>query len=149
MRISDWSSDVCSSDLRDIGKLTCKSYGLQAAHIAQIGRRGLKHAKTAVNLSHTAQDQTIIVRFSGDGAIAQACLFHCFVDEQPQMIALAETDKRIFDDIAGLNMRPLRQIMILGDEQSQWLMPDQIRLDRKSNRLNSSHSCASRMTSSD
>src|SRR3546814_5715677 len=43
------------------------------------------------------------------------------------MIALAETDKRIFDDIAGLNMRPLRQIMILGDEQSQWLMPDQIR----------------------
>src|SRR3546814_18620981 len=98
---------------------TFKSYGLQAAHIAQIGRRGLKHAKTAVNLSHTAQDQTIIVRFSGDGAIAQACLFHCFVDEQPQMIALAETDKRIFDDIAGLNMRPPRQIMILGHEQSQ------------------------------
>src|SRR3546814_8009654 len=79
---------------RDIGKLTCKSYGLQAAHIAQIGRRGLKHAKTAVNLSHTAQDQTIVVRFSGDVAIAQACMFHCFVDEQPKIIALAETEDR-------------------------------------------------------
>src|SRR3546814_13591124 len=68
---------------RDIGKLTCKSYGLQAAPIAQIGRRGLKHEKTAVNLSHTAQDQTIIVRFSGDGAIAPAFLFLCFVAVAP------------------------------------------------------------------
>src|SRR3546814_20004281 len=134
MRISDWSSDVCSSDLparlvqpcdecflqrrkqlddnrvippgrangtahRDIGKLTCKSYGLQAAHIAQIAPRGLKHAKPAVNLSHTAQAQTIILRFSGDGSTAQACLLHYFVDAPPQLIAPPTPDPRLFDNL--------------------------------------------------
>src|SRR3546814_14270233 len=68
---------------RDIGKLTCKSYGMQAAHIAQIGRRGPKHVKTAANLSHTAKEQTITVRVSGVGAIDTDCLLHGLVEATP------------------------------------------------------------------
>src|SRR3546814_2294457 len=42
MRISDWSSDVCSSDLVEAGDLAGRGAGDAVGHVGQLPRRGAK-----------------------------------------------------------------------------------------------------------
>src|SRR3546814_10050494 len=103
MRISDWSSDVCSSDLNaalDLGGGSRIGFGVLGAR--QFCDDGVEHLLVA---DQGGQHDRVLPANAHVGA-----------GEVPQHIDLGAADGK--------------------------------RLDRKSTRLNSSHSCASRMPSS-
>src|SRR3546814_1462574 len=102
MRISDWSSDVCSSDL------------LEATAHVMFG--GITHPP-AVELAELLVE------------IAPAGLEHVFFADSGS-VAVEVAIKMALQHARGTGR------------------PDRTRLDRKSTRLNSSHSCASPMPSS-
>src|SRR3546814_6926504 len=119
MRISDWSSDVCSSDLR------------RAVFLLQLGRGERSFDKLRTNGRWVSSglaarlDQRRSERLGRRLAAPQHELEH-------RIKAFAFVD-RAFDQRLGQVEREPR---IGADE------------DRKSTRLNSSHQCASRMPSS-
>src|SRR3546814_3692676 len=113
MRISDWSSDVCSSDLPcQIEHLRAASAGRCRAGIALLQGVGhIEDHRQACHLLHDAEaehvDDQIVVAEAG-AAIAEDDLF---------VAGFAE----LLDDVADL------------------ARAEELRLDRKSTRLNSSH----------
>src|SRR3546814_1836411 len=113
MRISDWSSDVCSSDLLGIvGRI---DEGAPDDDAVVRAKRGGKHVG-ALGMA------AVIVAGAG-------LAFRIGLDEEA-----AEIGNRGVD-LVGLGAPPCGDVRIE-------------RIDRKSTRLNSSHSCASRMQSS-
>src|SRR3546814_1614444 len=109
MRISDWSSDVCSSDLQVMMTALPPHSAFRAS-----GWRALFHLLLTI---------AAMVAVAARPAMAQSILRD------------AETEA-LFQDM----MDPL--LVAAG------LRPGQVQVDRKSTRLNSSHSCANRMPSS-
>src|SRR3546814_2536604 len=112
MRISDWSSDVCSSDLFwlgiDLGALGQHQVGDALIQVGLLRARLHDHATIEHGLARPETDATeiLVAGAMGGGVI--------------DLVLVVEMHTRV------------------GGEQS----------DRKSTRLNSSHSCASRMPSS-
>src|SRR3546814_5121089 len=104
MRISDWSSDVCSSDL--------------------IGELLLRYRKVAFDEARGA-DRKAIMNFADQ------------VGEPRERVAPPDVEQPFAAD------RRLDQYVDDDRARQRWPRPD-----RKSTRLNSSHSCASRMPSS-
>src|SRR3546814_7922092 len=111
MRISDWSSDVCSSDL------------FLRPHRASFRLVGIEQARFLHNLPTRFQHIDLPVCFIFDGLHDEANGVH--------VLCLGARSERI----AGLALRPV-------DVSAHGA------LDRKSNRLTSSHYCQSRLTSS-
>src|SRR3546814_7036635 len=115
MRISDWSSDVCSSDLIDADKLTAaigsdgKSIPLEAAY-----EHSLQYAPSIA-------DNTRASLSNGLAALAHS-----------------EYGQLVLASLPGLSSDSARKIGEAYETLGE---------DRKSTRLNSSHSCASRMPS--
>src|SRR3546814_5204675 len=108
MLISDWSSDVCSSDLIPIlfpeeKRGDARLLGIARAMAADTG------ADTFL-----AQQRAIMAR----------------IDSRPQLGEIAVPTLLVWGEKDGITSRAHH---------------DEIREDRKSTRLNSSHSCASRM----
>src|SRR3546814_3146673 len=130
MRISDWSSDVCSSDLVD--------YWLKVEDRLNRELAIDKTLHTPVNfIVHTIQEVN-------DG-LAHGRYF--FMDVAKDGIALYE-----FDDKELHTPRPKtpQQALDMAREYFDSYFPAAMQSfegDRKSPRLNSSHSCASRMPS--
>src|SRR3546814_9123922 len=107
MRISDWSSDVCSSDLDKPGAAIAQAAALLGEHLQ------------AVHVGYCEADSAGRLALLHDWAAA---------DLPPAS-----------DDLT---------IAHFGEGLAQPLSKGQAVRDRKSTRLNSSHSCASRMPSS-
>src|SRR3546814_5370841 len=111
MRISDWSSDVCSSDLPDV------EWPFHAPYVEAINR--LKRERNAVVLAHNYQTPEI---------------FHCVSDFVGDSLALARQAARADADVivmAGVHFMA---------ETAKLLNPGKtVLIDRKSTRLNSSH----------
>src|SRR3546814_8602598 len=120
MRISDWSSDVCSSDLGDVvvlGRTTRLGCDLDGKSLLAFGKSAGGHGYEERSMSEDltqASDAALVVAIG-----------------RWRQDALAEAYRRHAGAVYGLAVR------VLAD-----------RADRKSPRLNSSHSCASRMPSS-
>src|SRR3546814_8685654 len=118
MRISDWSSDVCSSDLHCVIDLAT---GSQASAVASTTvRYGTPTAAEMDAYLATEEPLAVAGGFTIDGYAAP------FVDG-------IDGDH---GTVLGLSLPLLRRLLA------------EIGLDRKSTRLNSSPSCASRMPSS-
>src|SRR3546814_8195119 len=123
MRISDWSSDVCSSDL------------LRAAFM---------------------QDETPPACRDCGGLVKQATI--SFGQAMPQDAMLCAQNATLAADLflaigSSLVVYPAAGFPILAKQNGTSLAilnrdPTDLDPDRKSTRLNSSHSCASRMPSS-
>src|SRR3546814_5711778 len=120
MRISDWSSDVCSSDLL-ARTLLAKTAFQQVRNTVLGGSPGRR--------PRSAEVPMIIERFDRHTLGRLATELH----RQAQDIAEA-SDVSFADQRAA---HPGPENLLKGGRQ-----------DRKSTRLNSSHSCASRMPSS-
>src|SRR3546814_5955648 len=130
MRSSDWSSDVCSSDLNAIA----------GDHSQADARFSLNPASTLdnrVNIAHWEQINVPMLTIDEVMSHRQA------------------TGKTFFKiDTQGFELQVLRGMEACLSSNVDWVLkmefaPDWLSSqDRKSTRLNSSHSCASRMPSS-
>src|SRR3546814_5682323 len=134
MRISDWSSDVCSSDLRSTdydGRFEIPTFEEILTLLAEVNRTRdkpvgvypeTKHPSyfASIGLPHEAPLLALLGRFGYRGRTA------------PVFIQSFEVGNLI--DLRAKIDLPLIQFMDAAD--------------RKSTRLNSRHSCASRMPSS-
>src|SRR3546814_6210661 len=97
MRISDWSSDVCSSDLdgelfaaaKSCGVLNSRSAAQQIDHWARIGRE----LESSANLSH----RDIQAVLAGDGSYDR-------LQEREQAIVRATWDEQIAQRIGSVNL---------------------------------------------
>src|SRR3546814_3210492 len=117
MRISDWSSDVCSSDLR---RRTTEA----VMAIPLTGRRLNVGSDTALPLHAGVQLVALGVRQGG--------------------VALAEVGALlVVQDAALLGLIASGQCQQQAGRDDRCKLPKTHCLDRKSTRLNSSHSCAS------
>src|SRR3546814_7241422 len=116
MRISDWSSDVCSSDLRRGSRRA----GADPRLLAADRREALHQAVAARDAA-----QPHLLRRDGHGDLLRLRERHPDAPQQPSGVRADPPDEPAVADVG-----PVR------------------REDRKSTRLNSSHACASRMTSS-
>src|SRR3546814_5542007 len=138
MRISDWSSDVCSSDLGQDGDL---GVDVDAGGVAGLVRAILRHAHVA---DAYADDPAAVVvqRFCGGEAGIDLDAQGFGLRRQPRAHR-AEAD----DEVALVvhTRRHDRRLVAAGFREE----PELVAGDRKSTRLNSSHQCASRMPSSD
>src|SRR3546814_5192201 len=125
MRISDWSSDVCSSDLRGnyIEVRSDDVFERQPWALLEIFRLLQQHPKIE---GIRAQTLRLILR---DGKLLD--------DAVRQSVQARTLFIGMFREGRGLtrNLRRMNRYNVLGQ-------------DRTSTRLNSSHSCASRMPSS-
>src|SRR3546814_3720707 len=126
MRISDWSSDVCSSDLRRDHRLACRLDHIEqrveigaARGLAEFADVGAGDEGAAVAAQHDRLDAIV-----GERGLEMLL-------EAPADVPRQRVDGRIVDDddgdVAGLLHRDA---------------------DRKSTSLNSSHYCAPRSPSS-
>src|SRR3546814_5075951 len=143
MRISDWSSDVCSSDLRGERQRLFAA----PAEDERIAPLQPQHAPVPAGLAD--QPSMDVVLSGGRPARALAD-----VDEQRVRTRCGQdivADQRVVEDDVRRLDRPQRQqrqkprVARAGADQ-----PDRARQeigDRKSTRLNSSHQCAPRMPS--
>src|SRR3546814_3380034 len=135
MRISDWSSDVCSSDLdqHQIGPVTL------------LPLRILLLRTSEAAFQHFAHHRKIVARH---------CL--CPFDVELAIGVFAETLRPRHNHgaqrVGALNMAVVVNLDTVRrpvqSEQVRHVAQDLALGDRKSTRLNSSHSCASRMPSS-
>src|SRR3546814_10418988 len=120
MRISDWSSDVCSSDLIADGKASQALYD----RIAELGGKPLMW-KTGHSLIKSKMKEI-------HAPLAGEMSGHIFFAQ----------DYYGYDDALYAAVRLLRAVRELGGSLTA------LKADRKSTRLNSSHKCTSRMPSS-
>src|SRR3546814_2444954 len=121
MRISDWSSDVCSSDL-DAGR------GMKHGFPVQRGRIHRVLAFRADMAGQIEVDAGAPAGFGFDADFALALMHEA-------------------ENLAEAEARPLAH-RVGGEEGFEHAGEDFGRPDRKSTRLNSSHQCSPRMPSS-
>src|SRR3546814_10789752 len=162
MRISDWSSDVCASDLRPRGRriddakvemrIERGKIGINvsqrarivgivfAAHAVRIDREaGKAGRRNIVRLEQRLTRAKALEVGEGIGCIALPVQ----VEEQHTMPGISQHPRQVTSDnrLAGAAL-----LHINGNGLPA--LPTPIRLvDRKSKRSNSSHYCATRMTS--
>src|SRR3546814_2212355 len=122
MRISDWSSDVCSSDLA--------AGGLAALEFLAVPRRATALLEAVRIVEHVVDDAKGFVLIGVSGFAARLCLGYGV--------------RRIGD--VGRNVVGVRRAV--SDARRIEFHARSRATERKSTRLNSSHSCASRMQSS-
>src|SRR3546814_8947147 len=151
MRISDWSSDVCSSDLRSGGRLlfcpeaVAEVRGVE--HLVPALERLLARAirleqglepSQRVRALVSLETRLRVVRAVGDGVALGARM----VDHEIPVQTVADRLHRVVK-------RPVLaggvRLVAFRDELRD---PEPVQEDRKSPRLNSSHYCATRMPSS-
>src|SRR3546814_6755855 len=106
MRISDWSSDVCSSDLS-----------------AMVNGRGWSNQVSIVSLTSSNSQ----------------------FPERPEQDRLLRMDA-VFGFVPHARLRPVdhRIDHLVAPVRGQAMEENRVALDRKSTRMNTSHSCASR-----
>src|SRR3546814_1375105 len=127
MRIRDWSSGVCSSDLA----LIAEPVGIR--HRLQCGQR----VRLAIReMRIVADNPELRIALSRDQTV------EAFPDEVPFVRCLAVFDQLLAEPRLGFQFAALLAIQLAVQHVLQR------ESDRKSTRLNSSHSCASRMPSS-
>src|SRR3546814_3520516 len=116
MRISDWSSDVCSSDLLEIARIAAPECFLRGFDHMRAGRQSLPHYR--VDLGFAAE----IVAYREFGRAAAGFAY-----------------ARVMGDAAAFEERKLEPALKIeeGDGAMCEFPPDNA--DRKSTRLNSSH----------
>src|SRR3546814_2595295 len=122
MRISDWSSDVCSSDLAS-GRVVATSNPRQFPRVAK------------ASVARTQWFSAAMQSATGDDYIVDDITQSASHDNKA--VAIYAAAVRSGGEIHGA---PLGVLGVVFDWDKQG--------DRKSTRLNSSHSCASRMPSS-
>src|SRR3546814_10582288 len=135
MRISDWSSDVCSSDLVRGGEadaVDAVDLGDGADQQAQVGHFSLT-VRPAIRVDVLAEQVDLAHALRGELGD-----FHQHVLERPADFLAAGVGHHAERAV-------LRAALHARDEGTRALGA---RLDRKSTRLNSSHYCESRMPSS-
>src|SRR3546814_6326573 len=126
MRISDWSSDVCSSDLHNVSIFHCDHAGRIA---------------NAVRARRTGRDNGVV---RAHQAIFNTDLPRNQVDETTMNEMWGNAARSLFVEHNGLALNTWKAANTRADREARTQA-----LDRKSTRLNSSHSCAYRMPSSD
>src|SRR3546814_3551209 len=139
MRISDWSSDVCSSDLKEIGRRGFAG-GVAAAALREERRERLRRALRRGVGRGRFDNQ---VRPSRSAIAAGGAAIELQAREQGRSQARAversSRQRRVVVVVAGQRR----------DGVAQWRhVVDHAARDRKSTRLNSSPYCATRMPSS-
>src|SRR3546814_7766469 len=137
MRISDWSSDVCSSDLQRIG--VARAIALKPQLIVA------DEPTSALDVSLRAQVLDLLLDLR-----EELDLSYIFISHDISVI------RYMCDRVAVMYRGRIVEIggteSICNDPQhpyTQSLISAVPKPDRKSTRLNSSNSCASRMTASD
>src|SRR3546814_7604986 len=133
MRISDWSSDVCSSDLETFADNLQKEI----------------EADTGIRFGIVEQHQFAAIPIQKDDGTLTMLGF----EESTSIFDFLKAEQMI--DARGKVQDKLRQALkegtlTLPPEYAAHLpqVKEVLQMDRKSTRLNSSHSCASRMPSS-
>src|SRR3546814_3718026 len=126
MRISDWSSDVCSSDLLDLAKV-------------EAGKLDLRHDAVRVDALFETCSRLMDERAAGAGV--------SLVIEPTQVPVLFADDTRLRPILPNLLSNAIKFTPGGGTVLLRALTTPEggCELDRKSTRLNSSHYCASRM----
>src|SRR3546814_6561741 len=120
MRISDWSSDVCSSDLSTIGHL------VQQAVVGS-SRLGVEN---------------------GENIVPQLCNWAAAQGKKSIQIFAEHRLCRRFTQKPPFRRGAKIQNLVSDGDSTSWHVRRFREKDRKSTRLNSSHSCAYRMPSS-
>src|SRR3546814_10214359 len=126
MRISDWSSDVCSSDLG------CRTKPCFGGGSARTAGQWLQHWRWGCSRSAHA-------RTDAPGRLKQRNRG----DKTMKTINLPA----VFDRMVAIELAP-EIADALGGGPGVTIAAGDVRQDRKSTRMNSSHSCASRIPSS-
>src|SRR3546814_9406295 len=146
MRISDWSSDVCSSDLFEIVGVEVHDDKV-VAHCGNELFQIVMMAVDQVKFDH-AGDETLAVH---DDGIEDLIFRALDIDLQQDILVhpghlhgLLQPQHTGYMADPNLEMTPVGAVK----ETSVGERNGQLAADRKSTRLNSSHSCASRMPSS-
>src|SRR3546814_7135680 len=147
MRISDWSSDVCSSDLLTANAAECRALAKRFGILAVLRLEARLEIRPDPVLAGC-----YVVSGQVDAEVEQACV----VSLEPVRQRIAETFVRSFAPaIAGAGTRNEGT----GEAEADWLDPDAAdppdlleddrnedgEVGRNSPRLNSSHQCARRM----
>src|SRR3546814_9293881 len=152
MRISDWSSDVCSSDLNKVGKsnfIRALQLILDPGLSERDRQLGLEHFWDGLGedkLGETVEIAVELTDFTDDPRL-MAHLNDCVVDPGPPMVARLTYR---FQPKANLDRDPeslvdYEYIIFGGDDPEMSIGPSLRRMlpldvqDRKSTRLNSSH----------
>src|SRR3546814_13028696 len=100
MRISDWSSDVCSSDLTDLGR-SARPVGGSAAARLVLGRIVARHARHAIAREYgdgggaggrLGAEPLLVQR--GDGAVELHALDRVLDPLPPRLVAMGRASRR-------------------------------------------------------
>src|SRR3546814_9787836 len=84
MRISDWSSDVCSSDLTDLGELKIQMSGAGAGDYTYTANPAVEHGPEGSPTDDVISDSFTYVVVDGDGDTASANLVINIKDGEPE-----------------------------------------------------------------
>src|SRR3546814_4379420 len=125
MRISDWSSDVCSSDLELVRELIQEQKELEK-FLEQVRRE-----KKAADMTHEEQSPTSDEELLKKQEELQE-LFDKVLDEETKKI-IAELEKLLEKNNKNLTREQLQNLQLDNKSLEKELK------DRKSTRLNSSH----------
>src|SRR3546814_6358314 len=130
MRISDWSSDVCSSDLNSISRLSWGEYGARVGVpriLELLARRGVPasfYVPAVAALLHPEEQRRVVAEGHEIG-------LHGWIHERNSVLPeAAERD---------LMLRSAATIEAVCGERAVGIRTPSWDLDRKSTRLNSSH----------
>src|SRR3546814_10193512 len=152
MRISDWSSDVCSSDLS-------KSAGSARLALFQLHHVARREILGAENRSAGIVSSSVAIKWGRKMAVRQGFAARLMVAttigggvllSPATVFAAADAQADVLPTLAVPQAPPATPAVPADDRPV--LLEEVIvtaRKDRKSNSLNSSHQCASRMTSAD
>src|SRR3546814_799507 len=162
MRISDWSSDVCSSDLiGEKGQPALRGVDHRAIaldhpaafellHAAQTGRRRQPDALGEFEVRDSPVARQFLQYLAADGVDLDHGL-HNLSEYSPSLQSVAHRNALCCAHGTDHPRRALRlRARLVNHAGTEQYDADGVgrQLDRKSTRLNSSHSCASRMPSS-
>src|SRR3546814_8695881 len=146
MRISDWSSDVCSSDLKLVAFPHCSNIVAHLIPVAEICARA--HAAGAVTcvdgVSYAPHGLPDVTALGAD--IYLFSLYKTYGPHQGLMVARRALAERLPKQAPFFNADSLlKKLTPAGPDHAQIAASAGI-ADRKSTRLNSSHQCATRKT---
>src|SRR3546814_1193574 len=102
MRISDWSSDVCSSDLS-----AADIFGEPVSRVAEIGERGERRPADAEHRAEIEEDRRAQPHFLGAGAQRN-------VDLEPPLV-IGSAAQRVVDQLVAVDRRVEHRISRLAD----------------------------------